>query len=74
MCMHVLLLWIYVYHVCAWYLWKSEEGTGSLELELWMLVAYNHLNLDPLARATVLLAEPSPSPKGLLFVRECLLY
>lgn len=34
MCWSILHACMYVYHVCAWYWRRPEEGTGSLELEL----------------------------------------
>lgn len=27
--MNVLPIFMYVYHVCAWYLWRSEAGISS---------------------------------------------
>ena len=30
MCMIVLFMCISLYHMCAWCLWRSEEGVGSL--------------------------------------------
>jgi hypothetical protein len=31
---------MYVFHMCAWYLWKPEEDIGLLELELQMIMSH----------------------------------
>lgn len=41
MYMDVLLACNYVHHMHFWFPWKSEEGIGELELELWMIVNYH---------------------------------
>lgn len=31
---------VYVQPLCAWYTQRPEEGVGSLELDLWMVVIH----------------------------------
>lgn len=35
--MGVLPACMFVYHVCSWFPWRSEEGTGVLESQMWVL-------------------------------------
>ena len=70
LCLGVLPASISVYHVCAWCLWRSEEGIRCLELELQVVV--NHtmfvLGIEPgsSARRTSALnyctISPAPQP------------
>lgn len=37
-CVSVFCLHMCIHTTCAWYLWSSEEGIRSLELEVWMVM------------------------------------
>lgn len=63
-CVNVLPAGVYVHHIHAWCVRRSEEGIGHLELELWLTVSsYSEPNLGPLQKQRVLLtAEPPVQP------------
>ena len=41
MCISILSMCRYVYHVCAWYLSKSEEDRHPLDMELQVIVSHH---------------------------------
>lgn len=64
--MNLLSTYVYVHHMHAWYLWRSEKGVGSLgpgvinghETPCWCWA----LNPSPLQKQVLLTTEPSPAP------------
>lgn len=52
MCMRVLLACMSVFHLCAWYFWKSEEGIGHKD-RCELLCGFWEHNLRPLEEQPV---------------------